>query len=208
MAKELGYEQITGTVYAKKNNGWYEGFFLQASSYGNDFFYINYGVIVPNLWSPDSSEVNLKNAGHILGDRLNGDFKNGTKVEVEKSAELALKLYKKNAVPWFSKISGLDDIASRYCVNRLDEEKVESLSYNSRLSSANYGLLLYLADNKKKALSWLEKTEELMALPIYFTRDGRMVHEREKYSRICKPEDYEIEQLETVKSVIKKIKNA
>ena len=65
MAKELGYEQITGITYTKEREGWYETFNLQASSYGNPYFYINYGVILPEEFP--ATRERLKRAGWHLG---------------------------------------------------------------------------------------------------------------------------------------------
>ena len=116
MAKELRYEQITGIVYAKKRDGWYETFNLQASSYGNPFFYINYGVILEDKF-PLSREQ-LRDSGWLLGDRLehdDGAFPCGTKKEIEESALLALHAFKKDVEPWF---------------NDLDLEKIKKLIEN------------------------------------------------------------------------------
>jgi len=104
MAEELGYEQITGITYVKERDGWYETFNLQASSYGNPFFYINYGVIVPSAFPATREE--LRDSGWYLGGRLRhpeeGVFPCGTKSEIEASAAYALELYKKEISPWFS----------------------------------------------------------------------------------------------------------
>ncbi len=106
MAKELGYEQITGICYFKQRDGWYEGFFLQASQWGNDSFYINYGISVPNLWNPFETNVDLKNAALCLSMRLDNDgsdsFSNASKEKVAESAVIALQKYKEQALPWFA----------------------------------------------------------------------------------------------------------
>ncbi len=103
MAAELGYDQITGIVYTKARDGWYETFNLQASSYGNPFFYINYGVILPEQWPADREF--LKSSGWRLGNRLrygkNGAFPCATKAEIESSAAAALEEYRQVACPWF-----------------------------------------------------------------------------------------------------------
>jgi len=207
MAKALGYEQVTGIVYIKPKNGWYEGFSLQASSYGNDFFYINYGVMVPDLWTPFDKPKELKNCGYTLGRRLQNDhrsgFPNGTKLQVEESAELALSLYKEQAIPWFSSINGLSDITERFFQStNLDREQLGKHDYFMSLSAANYGLHLFKSNQLEEALVWLKEAERLYSLPLFCTRDGRFVHEREKYSRIHKPEAYEVAQLQTIRKVI------
>ena len=107
MAKELGYEQITGTVYMKQREGWYETFNLQASSYGNPFFYINYGVVLTDNFPAEREE--LKSSGWYLGNRLSyegaGAFPCTTKAEIESSADYALEQYRKLAVPFFAELT-------------------------------------------------------------------------------------------------------
>ena len=106
MAIELGYDQITGITYTKKREGWYETFNLQSSSYGNPFFYINYGVILNNSFP--SSREELKGSGWFMGNRISykshGAFPCGTKAEIESSAEYALEVYLRDIVPWFEKL--------------------------------------------------------------------------------------------------------
>jgi len=107
MAKELGYEQITGILYVKERDGWYESFNLQSSSYGNPFFYINYGLI--QAFPFPASREQLKSSGMTAWERLKykeeSAFPCGTKKELEESAEYALEVYKKEALPWFESIS-------------------------------------------------------------------------------------------------------
>lgn len=107
MANELGYEQITGITYTKERDGWYETFNLQSSSYGNSFFYFNYGVILPKKFP--ATREQLRDSGWRLGDRLNykgkGAFPSGTKAEIESSAEYALQKYQRKVVPWFDKLN-------------------------------------------------------------------------------------------------------
>jgi hypothetical protein len=107
MAKELGYEQITGITYTKKRDGWYETFNLQSSSYGNPFFYINYGVILTEEFPASREE--LRDSGWNLGNRLRhpeeGAFPCGTKNEIVASAKYALALYKKEVAPWFNELT-------------------------------------------------------------------------------------------------------
>ncbi len=106
MAKLLGYEQITGILYVKKREGWYEFFNLQSSSYGNPFFYFNYGVIYPEEFPLTLDQ--LKNHSWVLDKRLYGessDFSCATKAEIEASAACAYEAYKQLAVPWFNTLS-------------------------------------------------------------------------------------------------------
>jgi Domain of unknown function (DUF4304) len=107
MSKELGYEQITGILYTKRREGWYEAFSLQASSRGNPFFYLNYGVIVPEEFP--AIRENLMDAGwrRLLRLRFEdqGAFPCATKAEIEESAQFALIEYKKVACPWFERLN-------------------------------------------------------------------------------------------------------
>lgn len=107
MAQELGYDQITGILYAKPQDQWYEAFCLQVSSWGNPFFYLNYGVIVPEDVPTDRK--NLIDVGWSKMRRLRfgdlGAFPCATKVEIEESARYALEEYKTVACPWFEQLT-------------------------------------------------------------------------------------------------------
>jgi len=207
MTKELGYTQITGTIYIKQNEDWFEGFELQTSSWGNDFFYINYGIGVPNLWKPFEMEVDWKCEGYWLSRRLKNDydqgFPNATKDQVQESANLALRLFQEQALPWLASVKGIYDIAERYFDStNLKKDMLGKHNYFDGLSAANYGLFQFKAGNFETALDWLKEAERLYSLPLFTTREGRWAHKREKYSRIVKPEDYEVEQLEIIKNII------
>jgi len=102
MAKELGYEQITGIFYVKKREGWYETFNLQASS-GNPFFYFNYGVILSENFPMPREQP--RNTGWNLGGRLGSGFASGNKKQIEESAVLALELYREKVLPWFESLT-------------------------------------------------------------------------------------------------------
>ena len=191
MAKSLGYEQITGTAYLKEKNGWYEGFTLQASSYGNDFFFINYGVSASNLWNPFTEPERKKNLGFLISDRFHhGEgqgFPNGSKLEVEKSAKLALLCFQEQAVPWFKQFSSLTDICERYFdICNLDEAKLGRYDIYSVLSCATYGLLLYRDGNYDLSKKWLSEADRL-------------------YRNEPDLEDYEIEQLDVIQKVIEEV---
>lgn len=106
MARDLGFEQITGVIYVKEREGWYELFYLQASSWGNPFFYFNYGVIYPDHFPLTKEE--LKSHGWILAHRLQsggGAFSCTTKAEIEESASLAHDEFKRTAAPWFASLT-------------------------------------------------------------------------------------------------------
>ncbi|WP_158278791.1 DUF4304 domain-containing protein [Leucothrix arctica] len=194
MAKELGYEQLSGINYIKQRDGWFEGFSLQASSYGNDFFYINYGISVPNLWEPFDEEINLKNLGYSLSHRLHHNsgqgFPNGTKVQIEESVDLAIEKYMEQASPWFNKINGLTDITEMYFNSTdLEENKLGEHDSFLCLKAANYGLFLFKSGDLENSLVWLKEA-------------GRLYSEEEYL------EDYEIDQKNTINNVIKVIKSA
>ena len=106
MAQELGYEQITGVIYVKEREGWYELFYLQASLRGNAFFYFNYGVIFPDHFPLTREE--LKSPSWRLGGRLQhptGAFPCATKAELEESAAYAYEEFKRTVVPWFNSLT-------------------------------------------------------------------------------------------------------
>jgi len=106
MARDLGYEQITGVIYVKEREGWYELFYLQASSWGNPLFYFNYGVIFPDHFPLTREE--LKSPGWLMGKRLQhptGAYPCATKAELEESAAYAYEEFKRTAVPWFSSLT-------------------------------------------------------------------------------------------------------
>ena len=106
IARELGYEQVTGILYVRPREGWYELFCLQASSHGNPFFYFNYGVICPEQF-PLTREQ-LKSHGWVLDRRLYGEssaFSCATKADVDASAAAAFTAFKEQAVPWFNSLS-------------------------------------------------------------------------------------------------------
>ncbi len=207
MAQTLGYEQVTGVFYTRQNNDWYESFSLQASSYGNDFFYFNYGIQIPRLWPPFDQEYELKNAGYIIARRLSHaddqGFGNATRAEVEQSAELALQCFREQALPWFAGFGCIKDIAEAYfhSVN-LEKDGLGTHPPEAALSAANYGLLLRLAGEGKTAINWLKEAERLLSLPLYATRDGRIVHTREPQSRIMKPDTEDLETLALIRAAI------
>ena len=113
MAKIFGYEQVTGIFYTKEQDGWYEVFYLQASSWGIPFFYFNYGVILPKIFP--SPQEQLRQQGWLLAHRLPGNFSCATKADIDESAQYAVQAYQKEAVPWFKSLTirRIRDEASR-----------------------------------------------------------------------------------------------
>ncbi len=70
IAQELGYEQVSGTEFFKKHAcGWYESFNLQIAGHGSDFFYVNFGIAVPDL-CPAAPATPIQNIGLLLCSRL------------------------------------------------------------------------------------------------------------------------------------------
>ena len=191
MAQELGYEQVSGINYLKEQDGWFEGFSLQASSYGNDFFYINYGVSVPNIWEPFENVIDKKQMGYLLSQRLHNDFEQGfpnnTKEQVEISAEFALVKYKEQAIPWFKLINDLNDITENFFSStNLDKNKLGKHDVYLGLKAATYGLLLFKIGNIQECKNWLLEADRL-------------------YSQDKELADYEIEQHKTIHKIMKYI---
>ncbi|WP_290524929.1 DUF4304 domain-containing protein [Alcanivorax sp.] len=211
VAKELGFEQVSGTIYQRKRNDWIEGFNLQASS-GNTFFYVNYGVIIPNLWEPFKTEIDSESlGGYTLHRRLNSGkgsgFDRATKDQVKQSAELVLRKFKEQAEPWFSSISDMRDIAERDLLSSgIKKSDIGKLNYFQQLGVASYGFLLAKAGDAENALKWLLEADRLFSLPLYSAKDGRWVHEKEKGARLMKPQDYEVEQHQQIKAAIQELK--
>jgi hypothetical protein len=114
MAQKLGYEQITGVLYVKKRDGWYEAFSLEASRRGNPFFYFDYGVILPDTFpsSPDELKRLSWRASQRLRYKRQGAFPCATKAEIEESAAYAMEAYKREAVPWLHSLT-IDQIRSK-----------------------------------------------------------------------------------------------
>ena len=106
MADRLNYEQITGVVYVRARDGWYELLSLQASSWANPFFYINYGVIYPGHFPLSRDE--LKGHSWQMEQRLHhpgGAFPCASKAEIAESAAHAEEEFKRTAAPWFESLN-------------------------------------------------------------------------------------------------------
>lgn len=208
VAHALGYEQLSATVYAKPRDGWHESFNLQASN-GTDFFYINYGITVQKL-CPIGEDRSILTCGHLLGARLRdadgtGGFPRGSIEEIEASAARIVDQYKKQALPWFRSLDSWPAIAAEYLrVNPISEAEIGSHSstYGAGPRCATYGFLLLKSGRVDDAVRWLKEAERILSLPEYITRDGRLVHEKEKYARLQKPEEADIETLQNVRQTL------
>jgi hypothetical protein len=214
MAADLGYEQVSATTYVKECAGWYECFGLQASS-GNDFFYINYGISTPKL-CPVGEDQSILTFGLLLWKRLDdsdgsGAFPRETTEAVEASAVRALAEYKIQAVPWFQSLSQWDAIAAEYLrTNPISEARVghHSSGFGEGFRSATYGYLLLKAGLTSDGLRWLHEARRILSLPEYITRDGRLVHEKEKHARLQNPDDHSVKTLSNVEQTIRLVAEA
>ncbi|MDX5333368.1 MAG: DUF4304 domain-containing protein [Gammaproteobacteria bacterium] len=209
LSKELGYEQITGTLYAKDCGEWYELIGLQASSYGNPFFYVNYGIGIAQLW-PNEEPKPVKELGLIIADRLRynekGAFPSGSKQEIEDSAQSVIIEYRKQALPRLEKLSSWGAIAQAYFeTTSLDHARlgVHSYEYGEDGRAAVYGRMLMKAGDIDNALLWFREAERIKSLPKYLTRDGRIVHEEEANSRLREPSDSELDFLSELRKMIR-----
>lgn len=209
VAAELGYEQISGIFYLKKADGWYQSFSLQAAGHGNDFFYVNYGILVPDL-CPVAEPTPIGDCGMLLSDRLRdvdetGGFARETKADIEASAARVLIQYRKYALPWHASLNSWDAIAAEYLrVNPIEEAMLgkHTSAFGEDFRAATYGYLLLKANRKADALRWLREAERLLSTPVYDTRDGQVVHAMEKFARLRNPTDSEVRDLHQVRETI------
>ena len=207
----LGYEQLSPILYSKAQQGWFDTFNLQKSQ-GSDFFYVNYGVTIPNL-CPVGEDFSIHSCGNLIGARLrtaNGSsgFPCGTKHEVEISAAEVLSQYQQEALPWLESMRSWSSIAAEYLrVNRIYESKIgtHSSGYGEGYRSATYAYLLLKGDQDRDAVRWLKEAERILSLVNYITQDGRIVHEKEKYARLQKPDNHDLETLDNVRKTLRKI---
>jgi hypothetical protein len=209
VAEAVRFEQISGVFYARQKDGWHEVFALQASQYGSETFYVNYGISVPQL-CPTEEVKDIRGCGLLISERLRnvddtGGFDARSKAEMEESAQRVLVQLQKVAAPWFAQLSSWTQIAAEYYErNPIEEEKLgaHSIVYGADFRSATYGYLLLKAGRVADAKRWLLEAKRLMSLPVYYTRDGHTVHEKEKFARLQKPEPHEIEWLQNVNDTL------
>jgi hypothetical protein len=209
IASELGFEQVTGIKYAKQREGWYEVFALQASSYGSNFFYVNFGICIPNLCPVTRSET-VREEGRLLSDRLRdvdgrAGFDNESKAAIERSALRVHAQLKAVALPWFQALGSWEVIAAEYgrrC--SIAEEKIGRHSFASGhyRSCAHYGYLMFRAGRTAQAKRWLLEAERLLTLPVYFLRGGGIVHEAQKGASLQEPEPHAVKQLRDVRDTL------
>ncbi len=209
VAEAVGFQQISGVFYAKQKVGWYEVFSLQASQYGSETFYVNFGILVPQL-CPVAEAKDIRECGLLISERLRnidetGGFDARSKAEMEENAERVLVQLRKVAIPWFDNLDSWSRIAAEYYErNPIQEEKIgaHSIVYGADFRSATYGYLLLRAGRTADAKRWLLEAKRLMSLPVYYTRDGRTVHEKEKFARVQKQETHQVEWLQNVNDTL------
>jgi hypothetical protein len=214
LAAELGYEQRSGVLYAKRMDGWYQVLGLQAAGYGNDFFYVLYGVAVPGL-APVGEAKPLADCGLIISERLRdvdetGAFGRASKRDIAASADRILIQYRKYALPWFEEHNSWNAIAAEYFRREpIEEAKLGSHSILSGADyrSAQYGWLLLKCNRTADAVRWLNEAERLLSLPVYLTRDGGIRHEPEKGARLQKPGNHHLETLAKVRETLRIIES-
>lgn len=214
VADALGYAQLSPTVYAKARDGWHESFNLQVS-HGTDAFYVNYGITVTQL-CPVGEDQSILTCGHLLGSRLRdadgrGAFPRGTTQEIATSATLVVEQYRLQALPWFEAMGSFQAMAAEYLrVNPISEAQLGSHSsaFGEGPRCATYGFLLLKAGRRDDAVRWLREADRILSLPEYITRDGRLVHVKEKYARLQRPEAAEVETLQNVQQTLAMLANA
>jgi hypothetical protein len=194
MANHFGFIEISKTFYAKQTNDIFYVYCLQ-KSVGNDFFYINYGIAVPYLWSKDKT-LNFRDIkGWHFGQRLENNYRQGfdckTKLEVSKSADLAKKFFEEQAIPWFNKFQSLKDVAELfYKRNIISEENIGTSKNKCGSEALNYAFFYYHLNYIDKAKLWFSEAKRLYSLPIYCVTKVnvvRIVHERPKGARKYNP---------------------
>ena len=212
MAAALGYEQLSGILYARRTEGgWYEVFSLQASQYGSETFYINYGLVVPDLCP--TAPRQLAECGFLFANRLRdvdntGAFNGDSKQAIADSAARALAQYRALARPWYDSLASWQAIADEYLrINPIEEAKLgqHSVVYGADFRSATYGFLLLKAGRPGDACRWLRESERLLALPVYHTRGGGTVHQPEKGARLQKPDPASVKLLGHVRATLASI---
>jgi tetratricopeptide (TPR) repeat protein len=210
MAKRLSFLEVSKTFWAKQNNDIYFVYCLQKSS-GNDFFYINYGIGIPYLWSPEKDMDHKAITGWRFGQRLHDDHRQGfdctTKVEIEESAKLAEKLFTEQAIPWFEQFQSLEDCASLYFTRDIvTEENIGKEENDNSIDAMNYAFFYYHLGNFEKACLWFQEAHRILSLPEYFHTEGnvtRVVRERPKGARTYKPDSEILGKLETTENMLK-----
>ncbi len=210
LVEEYGFSFKEGTVYTRNKGVWNDTLLLQSSSYGDGTFCLNGGINMSTLhefWGEKNNDYSL-----IIASRLtkNG-FDDGdlwlpasNKKELEDSLK-QFSYYLKKTKSWFEQYDTIEKILSFYFYQRgLKESYLGRYLCADQISVANYGFLLLIAGKITEGLEWVKEAERLMSLPIYWSKDGLILHVREKYSRLEKPSKEDITQLEAVRNIIKK----
>lgn len=209
LTKELGYEQISGILYAKNCGEWMQVIGLQASSYGNPFFYVNYGIGIPQLW-PNEEPKPIKELGLVIANRLGcngeGAFPCGSKLEIEQSAQQLVIEYQKQALPWLKTLCSWDAIANAYFkTTSLKPSKLGShrYDYGEHNRAAYYGRMLMKAGDLSNALIWLNEAKRILLQTRYITRSGCTVYEPQKNAKLQTLTDNEKTRLTALETLIR-----
>jgi hypothetical protein len=130
---------------------------------------------------------------------------------IEASAARIVDQYKQQALPWFRSLDSWQAIAAEYLrVNPISEADIGSHSstYGEGPRCATYGFLLLKSGQIVDATRWLKEAERILSLPEYITRDGRRVHAKEKYARLQKPDEADLETLQNVRQTLDSLADA
>ncbi len=207
----LGYEHLGHGLFGRRREKWIEGFNLQQSHGGDGDFSVNLGIHVPGLsrWWQNAEQD--ETGGFVIWSRLSergadrGDMwlPAATKLELTESlAKVAALLPEVNS--WFSRFGSLAHIAEGF-LKRSNLIEVGKNDRKQQLSAANYGFLLAESGQKAEAVKWLREAERLMALPVFYAKDGALLHEKQPGARLSKPSAEDIRQLEIVRSALRKL---
>jgi hypothetical protein len=189
-------------LFGRRREKWIEGFNLQQSYGGDGDFSVNIGINVPGLsrWWQHAEQD--ETGGFVIWSRLSeegadrGDLwlPAATKQELTESlAKVAALLPKVDS--WFSRFGSLVHIAEDFH-NRSNLDELGKNDWKQQLSAANHGFLLAEAGQTREAVLWLREAERLMALPVYYAKDGTLLHEKQPGARLSKPSAEDIRQLE------------
>lgn len=213
LVSPYGYAHLGQGFFARRKNGWMEGFGLQQTQYGDGSFCINMGIDVPALderWlRPDTAprglliRFRLSERGVDQGDCW---LPAGNKEELNQSL-VRLASWLPLAEPWFAKLATMSDVAQLYR-SRTNLVELGQNPWHLQLQAANYGFLLAEAGEDVTAKLWLEEAERLMSRPVYYAPGwAHMLHEKVKGARLQKPTPDEIRQLEAIRTSLRSLAN-
>ncbi|MGH8445114.1 MAG: hypothetical protein ACREVL_07600 [Solimonas sp.] len=204
LIRPQGYEPAGNGFFARRREGWLEGFGLQQSQFGGGEFRINMGIHVPALrerWlKADDGVHGLSIAFRLSADGADqGDawLPAANRSELERSLA-TLVSWLPLAEPWFRQFRSLSDVARIYR-ERSNLVAPGGNEHHLRIMAASYGFLLAEAGDSTEARLWLQEAARLMSLPVYDLPDGGMAHEKLKGARLQKPSADGVRQLDAVR---------